>query len=54
MHERAGFPSLELLARPALEQMDPESAIDNEYRLVHQDPVYRWRMARLMARHWPG
>jgi len=54
VHERAGFPTLELLARPALEQMDPDQAIEAEYRVARTDPVYRWRMARLMARRWPG
>ncbi|KAI8468971.1 MAG: THO complex subunit 1 transcription elongation factor-domain-containing protein [Monoraphidium minutum] len=52
--ERRGFPTLELLARPTLEQMDPESCIEAPYRLCRTDPVYRWRMARLMARRWPG
>jgi hypothetical protein len=54
VHERSGFPSLELLARPALDQMDPESCVDPEYRAARTDGVYRWRMARLMARRWPG
>lgn len=52
--ERRAFPTLELLARPCLEQMDPEAAIEPEYRLARTDPVYRWRLARLMARRWPG
>lgn len=52
--ERPGFPTLDLLARPTLDQMDPESCVEPDYRLARTDPVYRWRMARLMARHWPG
>ena len=34
--------------------MDPSADCEPQYRFVHQDPVYRWRMARLMARRWPG
>jgi hypothetical protein len=34
--------------------MDPDACCDPEYRYARTDAVYRWRLARLMARRWPG
>ncbi len=42
-------PSQEFVA-PVLEDLDPENAIESDYTRIRQDPVYAWKVLRMMSR----
>lgn len=48
--ERGHTPSLEEWLKPVVEQMSPEAAIENQYKLINTDKVYVWRAKRLIFR----
>uniref|UniRef100_G1Q608 THO complex 1 n=1 Tax=Myotis lucifugus TaxID=59463 RepID=G1Q608_MYOLU len=49
---RGYMPTLEEFFEEAIEQADPESMIENEYKVVN-NPNYGWRALRLLARRSP-
>nr|KAF6282477.1 hypothetical protein mMyoMyo1_010113 [Myotis myotis] len=49
---RGYMPTLEEFFEEAIEQADPESMIEKEYKVVN-NPNYGWRALRLLARRSP-
>jgi len=48
--DRKLMPALREFAVPIIEDMDPESCIDEEYRRLHNNKVFVWKTLRMMAR----
>jgi len=47
--EQEAYPIPERVCEQMLREMDPSQGIENEYKRVGTDPVYRWRIGRAVA-----
>eukprot|EP00879_Flechtneria_rotunda_P006740 GHRR01007081.1.p1 GENE.GHRR01007081.1~~GHRR01007081.1.p1 ORF type:complete len:384 (+),score=172.09 GHRR01007081.1:2088-3239(+) len=47
------YPTLEAVCMQVLREMDPDAGIELDFRRVAEDPMYRWRLGRLVAQKAP-
>jgi hypothetical protein len=47
--EQERYPTTERVCSQLAREMDPEAAIEQAYKRVGADPVYRWRIGRAVA-----
>jgi hypothetical protein len=45
----ATHPPTQALCAQLLREMDPDTGIEDSYKRVAEDPVYRWRIGRTVA-----